>query len=120
MGSALRLPLVTGAGRPEIVAHCRDHKIKMIASYPTPPRAQHVIEDVARAETVKLCNDVDMTVPIALIVGREATGISRAAVGEADEFVHIPMAEGVESLNVAAAAAILLYEAARQRGFRFK
>ena len=56
----------------------------------------------------------------ALIVGREATGIPASAEGEADEFVHIPMAQGVESLNVAAAAAILLYEAARQRGFRFK
>ncbi len=59
-----------------------------------------------------------MTVPIALIVGREATGISAPVEVEADEFVHIPMADGVESLNVAAAAAILLYEAARQRGFQ--
>lgn len=119
MGSALRLPLVTGARRSDIVAHCRDHKIKMIASRPTPAGAQRVIEDAARAETVKLCAEVDMTVPIALIVGREATGISQAAEVEADEFVHIPMADGVESLNVAAAAAMLLYEAARQRGFRF-
>jgi RNA methyltransferase, TrmH family len=119
MGSALRLPLVTGAARPEIVAHCRDHKIKIVASSPTPARAQGVIEDVARAERLKLYTDVDMTVPTAVIVGREATGISAVAEGEADEFVHIPMADGVESLNVAAAAAILLYEAARQRGFRF-
>lgn len=120
MGSALRLPLVTGAERRDIVAHCRDHKIRIIVSCPTPARAQRVIEDAARAETVKLCAEVDMTLPIALIVGREATGVSQAAEGEADEFVHIPMADGVESLNVAAAAAMLLYEAARQRGFRFK
>jgi RNA methyltransferase, TrmH family len=60
-----------------------------------------------------------MTVPTALIVGREATGISPATEGDADEFVNIPMADGVESLNVAAAAALLLYEAARQRGFQF-
>jgi RNA methyltransferase, TrmH family len=120
MGSALRLPVVTGATRADIAAHCRDHKIKMIASRPTPGRAPGMIEDAARAETVKLCTDVDMTVPIALIVGREASGIPASAEGEADEFVHIPMREGVESLNVAAAAAILLYEAARQRGFKFK
>ena len=120
MGSALRLPVVTGASRADIAARCRDHKIKTIASRASPGPTQGVIEDAARAERVKLCADVDMTVPIALIVGREATGIPASVEGEADEFVHIPMAQGVESLNVAAAAAILLYEAARQRGFRFK
>ena len=120
MGSALRLPVVTGASRADITARCRDHKIKTIASRASPGPTQGVIEDAARAERVKLCAEVDMTVPIALIVGREATGILASVEGEADEFVHIPMAPGVESLNVAAAAAILLYEAARQRGFRFK
>jgi len=120
MGSALRLPVVTGASRADIAARCRDHKIKTIASRASPGPAQGVIEDAARAERAKLCAEVDMTVPIALIVGREATGIPASTEGEADEFVHIPMAQGVESLNVAAATAILLYEAARQRGFRFK
>lgn len=119
MGSALRLPVVTGANRADIAARCRDHKIKMIASRATPGQSLGVIEDAARTERVKLCTEVDMTVPIALIVGREATGIPESAQGEADEFVHIPMAEGVESLNVAAATAMLLYEAGRQRGFRF-
>ena len=119
MGSALRLPVVTGASRADIAARCRHHKIKMIASRATPGQAQGIIEDAARAERVKLCTEVDMTVPIALIVGREATGIPEPGNAEADESVHIPMAEGVESLNVAAATAILLYEAARQRGFRF-
>lgn len=120
MGSALRLPIVTGASRADIAARCADHKIKMVASRATAGPAQGVIEDAARAERVKLCTEIDMTVPIAFIVGREATGIPESAQGEADEFVHIPMADGVESLNVAAATAILLYEAGRQRGFRFK
>ena len=117
MGSALRLPVVTGATRANIAARCRDQQIKIIASRATPGRAQGVIENAGRAETVKLFNEVDMTVPIALIVGREATGTPESWQAEADEFVHIPMAEGVESLNVAAAAAVLLYEAGRQRGF---
>jgi len=117
MGSALRLPMVTGAARKDIVTRCRDHKIKIIASSPRPARGQRIIEDAARTEALKLYSDVDMTVPLALILGREASGISPAAEGDADEFVHIPMVDGVESLNVAAAAAILLYEAARQRGF---
>ncbi len=120
MGSALRLPIVAGAKRADIAARCREHGIKLIASTVDPPRAQGVIEDAARAEIVRLCSAVDMTVPLALIVGREATGVSATAAREADEFVHIPMATGVESLNVAAAAAMLLYEAVRQRGFKFK
>ncbi|HZM87939.1 MAG TPA: RNA methyltransferase [Blastocatellia bacterium] len=119
MGSALRLPIVTGASRADIVARCRDHKIKMIASRSKPGPSQGVIEDAARAERIKLCMEVDMTVPVALIVGREATGIPVSAQEDADEFVHIPMAQNVESLNVATATAILLYEADRQRGFRF-
>ncbi|HKS40815.1 MAG TPA: TrmH family RNA methyltransferase, partial [Blastocatellia bacterium] len=59
--------------------------------------------------------EANFTVPIALILGKEASGISEDAAAQADEFVHIPMAEAVESLNVSAAAAILLYEVARQR-----
>ena len=119
MGSALRLPIVTGASRADIVTRCRDHQIKMIASRSKPGPPQGVIEDAARAERIKLCIEVDMTVPVALIVGREATGIPESAQEDADEFVHIPMAQDVESLNVATATAILLYEADRQRGFRF-
>jgi TrmH family RNA methyltransferase len=119
MGSALRLPMVTGAGRPDIISRCRDHKIKIVASIPTSIRPQRAIEDASRAEIVKMYTDVDMTVPIALILGSEAEGIPPATEVEADEFVFIPMNDGIESLNVAAAAAVLLYEAARQRGFKF-
>lgn len=119
MGSALRLPVVTGASRKEIASRCRDHKIKMIASRANSGSAQGVLEDAARAERIKLSVEVDMTVPIALVVGRESTGVPETTQEEADEFVHIPMVSGVESLNVAVATAILLYEAARQRGFRF-
>ena len=119
MGSALRLPVVTGADREDIAARCRYHKIKIVASRATPAQAQGVIGDAARTERVKRSVEIDMTVPIALIVGREATGIPEPGQAAADEFVHIPMADGVESLNVAAATAMLLYEAARQRGFRF-
>ena len=119
MGSALRLPIVTDAKREAVFSQCRERKIKIIASTPAVARAP-VLEDAAKAQIVRLCSDVDMTVPFALIVGREATGVSAKTAEQADECVHIPMAEGVESLNVAAAAAMLLYEAARQRGFRFK
>jgi 23S rRNA (guanosine2251-2'-O)-methyltransferase len=53
---------------------------------------------------------------VALVIGAEDTGISRVARSECDELVHIPMHGKVQSLNASVAAAILLYEAVRQRG----
>lgn len=52
---------------------------------------------------------------IILLVGSEAHGLSAQARQHAHGFVHIPMASGVESLNSAAAAAVLLFEIRRQR-----
>ncbi|HWT73898.1 MAG TPA: RNA methyltransferase [Mobilitalea sp.] len=51
----------------------------------------------------------------AFLIGNEANGLSDQATREADALIKIPMAGKVESLNAAVAAAILMYEAARQR-----
>lgn len=51
----------------------------------------------------------------ALLIGNEANGLSQQASENADILIKIPMAGKVESLNAAVAAAILMYEAARQR-----
>lgn len=59
--------------------------------------------------------EVDWRLPTALWIGGEAEGASAEAKGLATEAVTIPMCEGVESLNAAVAASILLFEAARQR-----
>ena len=59
--------------------------------------------------------EVDWCEPIALLVGNEGAGLPEEIVRGADARVHIPMARGVESLNAAAAAAVLFYEAYRQR-----
>lgn len=60
-------------------------------------------------------DEVDWNRPLALIVGGEAHGSSQDALALADGYVAIPMAQGVESLNVAVAAGVLLFEIARQR-----
>ncbi len=60
----------------------------------------------------------DLAAPFGLVLGQEGDGVSRAAAAAADLAVTIPMAGGLESLNVAAAAAVLLFEAARQGGRR--
>lgn len=58
----------------------------------------------------------DYTVPAAILMGNEATGLSKESMSFADELVSIPMPGGVESLNVVTSAAIILYEGLRQRG----
>jgi TrmH family RNA methyltransferase len=59
--------------------------------------------------------DVDWTRPLALIIGGEAQGASQQALALANRHVSIPMANHVESLNVAVATGVLLFEIARQR-----
>jgi tRNA G18 (ribose-2'-O)-methylase SpoU len=58
---------------------------------------------------------VDWCAPVALLVGNEGAGLPVDIERNADARVRIPMASGIESLNAAAAAAVLFYEAARQR-----
>jgi TrmH family RNA methyltransferase len=59
--------------------------------------------------------ELDLTGPIAIVLGNEATGLPSAVEAELDEQVTIPMVGRTESLNVGMAAAVLCFEAARQR-----
>jgi RNA methyltransferase, TrmH family len=59
--------------------------------------------------------EVDWCEAVALLVGNEGAGLPEEVVHGADARIHIPMAGSVESLNAAAAAAVVLYEAFRQR-----
>ncbi len=59
--------------------------------------------------------EVDLCAPTAIVVGAEQYGLSKLWLSSADERVRIPMLGQCDSLNVAAAATILIYEAVRQR-----
>ncbi|EPS4549395.1 tRNA (guanosine(18)-2'-O)-methyltransferase TrmH [Morganella morganii] len=58
---------------------------------------------------------IDFTRPTCIIMGSEKTGISQEAIRLADQHIMIPMSGMVQSLNVSVAAAVILYEAQRQR-----
>ena len=59
----------------------------------------------------------DYTKPTALVVGTEATGLTQPWRDEATQNIIIPMQGEIDSMNVSVAAAVLLFEAKRQRGF---
>ena len=101
MGSAFRLPIWVGPTFAETLSWCAERRI------------QTVCADL-NAKTSYV--DLDWTAPRALILGSESTGLTAEEVSMASEAIKIPMHGEVESLNVAAAATIVLYEAARQRG----
>ena len=58
----------------------------------------------------------DLTGPCAIVIGNEGDGMSRLVADSCDFKLSIPMKGRISSLNASAAAAILLYEARRQRG----
>lgn len=58
---------------------------------------------------------IDMTVPLAVVIGNEAKGLTRLVRERCDLLVRIPMVGHIQSLNASVATAVLLYEAMRQR-----
>lgn len=61
--------------------------------------------------------EVSYTTPSAIIMGTEATGLSDVWVKNADANIIIPMQGRIDSMNVSTAAAVVVFEAVRQRGF---
>jgi 23S rRNA (guanosine2251-2'-O)-methyltransferase len=59
--------------------------------------------------------DIDLSGPVALVLGAEGTGMRQLTGKTCDELVSIPMRGAVESLNVSVASGVCLYEALRQR-----
>ena len=101
MGSAFRLPIWTASTYEDVIEWCDARGIRTIC---------------ADVDGTKSYTEVDWRVPCALIVGSESEGLSSREIALAGEAVLIPMKGAVESLNVAVATAVLLYEAARQQG----
>ncbi|MEI7427170.1 MAG: 23S rRNA (guanosine(2251)-2'-O)-methyltransferase RlmB [Betaproteobacteria bacterium] len=71
-------------------------------------------------EADKTLYEVDLSGPVAIVMGAEGEGMRRLTKETCDELVSIPMFGGVESLNVSVASGVCLYEAARQRILKSK
>ncbi len=64
----------------------------------------------------ELCYGYDLSVPLALVIGGEGSGLGHAAKKHCDYLIRIPMQGQLNSLNASVAGALLLFEAVRQRG----
>ena len=112
---AARLDGAAAAASAGAVAHVKIAEVVNIA------RAIEILKD-AGVWTVGLAGDapkrydeVDLTLPTAIVVGAEGSGLRRLVRERCDWLVSLPMAGHVQSLNVSVAAGIALFEAVRQR-----
>lgn len=100
-GTLFTVPVVE-ATTLEALEWLRKHKVRIIAATP---------------HATACYTDVDFKAPSAIAVGAEQYGLGKDLLDQADEQVRIPMAGVADSLNVSVATTLLLFEAARQRGF---
>jgi TrmH family RNA methyltransferase len=127
-GSALRLPVLRGVGTPVLLAQLRVAGVRVYAAAPDAasiPEPGAGAKGSAGRESARkplLPWEVNWREPAALLVGNEGAGLPADLLRSSDAVVRIPQAVAreagapVDSLNAAVAGAILLYEAARQRG----
>jgi TrmH family RNA methyltransferase len=80
--------------------------------------AHNIISYATSKKANKIYTDFDFTGGAAFILGAEHSGLSEEWKESADEFITIPMTGIVDSLNLSASAAILLFEAVRQRSVK--
>jgi RNA methyltransferase, TrmH family len=115
-GSALRLPVLHGLAVSSLVSQLRSSGVKIYA-------ATKEIADLSSSPSAAAALrpwEVDWKSPAAILIGNEGAGLPEDIARAADARVSIPQAAattpiGVESLNAAMAATVLLYEAMRQR-----
>jgi TrmH family RNA methyltransferase len=103
-GAIFRLPVLAGLAVNELVHRLRAAQVRIVAADRHSPSPLH---------------EADLRGALAILVGREASGLPPEIFREASRLLSIPIRPGMDSVNVATAAGVFLYEAARQRGFKF-
>jgi TrmH family RNA methyltransferase len=99
LGTIFTVP-VCSATTSDTLAWLRRHGVPMFA---------------AQVDAERLYTEVDFRGPSAIVLGSEASGLSEAWFGTEATAIKLPMLGAADSLNVSAAAAVLFYEALRQR-----
>jgi TrmH family RNA methyltransferase len=102
MGSLFHLPVAEGADLPQLLEKARSHGIRLINT---------------SLEASQSCYEADFTGSVWFVFGNEGKGVSSEIAALINEHMIIPMPGKAESLNVAMAATVLLFEAMRQRRF---
>ena len=101
-GQWFRLPMAVSQDLKATVRACQQARMQVVATLPSAPLTYW---------------EVDWRRPSLIMLGNEGAGLSADLAALADLQVKIPLSSGVESLNVAIAAAVMLYEAQRQKSF---
>ncbi len=100
----------TGAARKVPIA-----RVPNIAEAISELKHQEIVVKGIEIDGKRLYNEVDLKVPLALVVGSEGTGLSRLVKERCDEVILIPMQGVINSLNASVAAGITMFEVLRQR-----
>ena len=101
MGSTFRMPIWSGASKDDVLAWASEQDFSTVGT---------------SAEAKETYSDIDWTGQRLLIMGSEAHGLDPDFAGKLDQIVRIPMNGDVESLNLAVATGVILFEAKRQSG----
>ncbi len=99
VGTLFTLPVLEATAS-ETLAYLQQHRIAIVAATP------HAQSEFTKA---------DLTIPLAIVVGTEQYGLTETWMKQANIAVRIPMFGVADSLNVASATTLLLYEVIRQR-----
>lgn len=103
-GGVLRLPILRNQEAGPLIERLRRARVRVVAA--------------DRRSSTPLAK-ADLKGSVAFLIGKEATGLPPEVVRAADALLSIPIRPETDSVNAATAAGIFLYEAARQRGFRY-
>ncbi|SNC75284.1 23S rRNA (guanosine2251-2'-O)-methyltransferase [Hymenobacter gelipurpurascens] len=106
--------LKTSAGALNLIPVCREANLKDTLTFLRESGVQ-VVACTEKTDTSLETGSVDLTGPLAILMGSEEDGISPEYLRLADHKLRIPMAGQISSLNVSVASGIMLYEVLRQR-----
>ena len=113
---AAALDGIVGKASAGALAHARIATVVNIARAIEALKAENVWTIGLSGDARDPYTEVDWTLPSAIVLGAEGAGLRRLVRERCDRLVRIPMLGAVESLNVSTAAAVVLFEAVRQRG----